>query len=112
MSDEQELLGFPAQKKNAKSSFGKKGKRDNKSFAEATTAMTDKKEFTASGMGKPLLYEDDSETPSLSAWDAGSTNMKLHTPIASIEADGEKINIISRDALEKYNRAKNVIIRM
>ena len=111
MSEDQELLGFPAQKKNGKSTFGKKQRRE-KSFAEATAPTNEQKEFTASGMGKPLLYEDDNEVPSLSAWNAGDTKMTLHRPIKSITADGEEINPSSRTALEKYNAAKNVIIRM
>ena len=103
-SEEDQLLGFPEQKKGSKG-FSKKSKRDKNQAAEP-----EKLEFKAEGTGKPLLYENDQG--GLSPWNKGDTTIALHQPISEIEGDGAIIDLSRSDALQKYNASQSVILRV
>lgn len=101
------LLGFP-EEASGKKSFNKRTKQT-KTFSKAVKKDLST-QFTASSAGKPLLYENDEG--SISAWNAGSTEMDLHRPVTKLVADGTDIDPQSPEALKLYNAAKTVIIEL
>ena len=106
-TEEKQLLGFPEERRSAKTMMGKKGK---KSYSDTAKRAPEHHEFESTGRNKPMLYENDEGT--LSAWDKGNTSIALHMPIAQITADGKVIDPSAPGAISEYNLANDVTLRL
>ena len=110
-NEENELLGFPEERRSAKSTFTKKKKNDKLYSDTAKKAVTPSRaEFQSEGTSKPMLYENDEG--GLSAWNQGDTGISLHTPISEIVADGAPVDPTAPGAISQYNTANTVILRL
>jgi hypothetical protein len=108
-NEEKQLLGFPEERRSAKSTMGKKGKKSYSDTAKRAPEPTHR-DFESTGRNKPMLYENDEGT--LSAWDKGNTSIELHMPIAQITADGKVIDPATPGAISDYNLANDVVLRL
>ena len=110
--EENQLLGFPEDRKTQSTFSGKKqakGTRGKPTFAEKTKkAPAAVNSVSASGNKKPLLYENDEN--GLSPWSVPDGDLVLHKPIRRLNVDGKEMDPSIPGAIHAYNKAKDVIL--